>query len=170
MNITIPNNVKAILGRVSQSSAPYAGVAREMLVSLSNTKTDLIQLPAQVMDLMDRGILRNRQAYSQSDLLEIMEEVSTVLGNNLMASEVKSDEEYDDFDLTSSIAAHRSGFLALTNAQLKDVSPSRYATKSRMERYAIALAYLDAMADRQLSATSEWIDIVSNHLNFNLGD
>lgn len=161
-----PQLVKDILQRVSESEASYAPVANQVLVTLSGSSPALIDIPPQVMDLMDRGIIPMRITYTQSDVYAVMESLAAALRSTLV--EVDLDE--DEPDLTDLIQKHSTVMRSMTNDQLKDVTLDFYDGLPRLERYAVALSYLDVMVDRGLSASANWLLVVTDYTKSNDGE
>jgi len=142
------SKLRELLGELSSSHKSYSGIAESLQQSIS-ADIPAIQLPDAVLRLMGDGIIPNKVAYTQEDLLAITASIAGILVAVKSASEVEGDYE---LSLPEHIAHYQQELSLKTNEDLRsyDLKDPFVALDTDAERYALAMVLDDMATDRKI--------------------
>ncbi|AQT28651.1 hypothetical protein YOLOSWAG_172 [Erwinia phage vB_EamM_Yoloswag] len=153
--------LRATLADLARGDSTSALSAQALLQSISADRTP-ITLPQSVLDVMENGGLPTFVAYTQEDLLRLVD----VLAQTIRAAQraAEADEDDDHVDLLQMIAEYRDIYKQRTNDVIASIDTlDAFQRLQPMQRYALASALLDLATDRKIPASPLWRKIIDNN-------
>ena len=153
--------LRQVLAQAARGDSTYAAAAQSVLDSISADQRTPIELPKSVLDVMGKGGLPNFVAYTQEDLLRLID----VLAKTVGYSQTSADLDQDDFDdLPKMVAEYRDIYKLRTNEEIRAQDTlDIFRRLSQAQAFALAAALIDLATDRKIPASPLWQTIVDNN-------
>ena len=154
--------LRQVLADAARGDSQYARAAQSLLESVSADQRTPIELPKSVLDVLGKGGLPNFVAYTQEDLLRLIDVLAKTIGYTQQSAELDQDD--GDGDIYKMIADYRDIYKLRTNDDIRGMDTRDVFNRlTRNQAYALAAALLDLAVDRKIPASPLWQTIVDNH-------
>lgn len=155
--------LRQVLATAARGEGSYASIAQSVLDSVSADQRTPIELPKSVLEVMGKGGLPDFVAYTQEDLLRLIDILAKTVGYSQASAETDTSDEDTD-DLPKMMADYRDIYKLRTNEEIRAVDTlDSFRRLSSAQAYALAAALLDLAADRKIPASPMWQTIVDNN-------